>query len=224
VDLDGSKLTLCAFVLALITGCGGATRSNADETESSGPGSDTTSTNASSTASGAGGTQSAETSTTGALPDAWVACSESSECTVTYAECCDDCPEATFESSIAVALNGLALYRQSQCSGTADCPPCLSIQDSYLRAVCVEGRCELVDIAATDIVKCSQPQDCVLRPTTCCQCDSWGDVIAINSSAEADYSELACDSTQQCSNTCAIDYTDIAPNCDGERCYVHSFL
>src|SRR5690606_5730908 len=103
------------------------------------------------------------------------------------------------------------------------CPRCVSIPNSNLHAVCIEGGCTLVDISTTPLVSCSESSDCKLRGTGCCECDLPDSWVAINTAAEADYAELVCAPGTSCPD-CTIEVTDIGAVCDEGRCVVRSFL
>lgn len=184
--------------------CGSTTRSDADETSHDSSG-------------GTGGT----TSTT-ALPAAWQACADSTECVATFTGCCDHCTQATPDNSIAVAGASVAAYRASVCPNGAVCPRCISIPNPNLHAVCVDGSCTLVDISITTLASCSESSDCKLRATACCECELSSSWIAINTAAEADYADLVCAPETTCPE-CTVEVTDIDAACDDGRCVVRSF-
>jgi hypothetical protein len=187
-----------------LVGCGSTTRSNADETSIGGTG-------------GSGGSVGAP-----ALPDAWQACADSTECVATFPGCCDHCAETSLDNSVAIARDSVAAYRDSVCSDATVCPRCVSNPNPNLHAVCTEGRCTLVDISTTPLVHCSEPSDCKLRPAACCECDPSAQWISINTASETDYADLVCGPDTNCPE-CTIEVTDIGVLCDAGRCVVRAF-
>lgn len=196
----------------LLTACGATTRSSADD------GGTSTSTSTSNNSVGAEGTAG-----TPDVSPAWLACSESPDCTVTFAGCCPSCDEGSVENSIAIAKSSVEAYRADACGEASVCPRCFAIPNPYLQASCVEGTCTLVDINTPDYVSCSESSDCMLRTAACCPCDESQGRIAISAAAEGAYSQLVCGQGPSCPTCAGGEVTDLDALCHEGRCIERGF-
>lgn len=197
----------------LCTGCGATTRSSTDDADSADV---TDSTSSSGSDGGSGGLP-------GVAP-AWLACSEPSDCTVTFSGCCDTCAESSVNNSIAIAKSSVEAYRADACGEASVCPRCISLGNPYLQASCIEGSCTLVDVNTPPYVSCSESSDCILRTAACCPCDDSAGRIAISGAAETAYTDLVCDAHPIC-HECAGggEVTDLDALCHEGSCIVRSF-
>jgi len=193
----------------LLTGCGATTRSSATDSDS------TDSTSSSGGNSGSGDLRH--------VPAAWLACSQPSDCTVTFAGCCS-CGEASVDTSIAIARSSVDAYRADACGDASVCTACISIANPYLQAGCIEGSCTLVDVDTPPYVSCSESSDCMLRTATCCACDQSASRIAIAAASEAAFSDLICDENPICPDCAGVPaVTDLDALCHEGRCIVRGF-
>lgn len=149
---------------------------------------------------------------------ALTACSKNSDCIVVPKSCCGSCGGATRQDALAVHQGKASEYRQGVCQGMG-CPACYMPTDPTLVATCNAGSCEVVDLLLHASTACTDPSECRVRTTACCECGGPTDdehLIAI--SADAPYSALVCDG-QGCPE-CAPQYPPKTLACAAGHCAI----
>jgi hypothetical protein len=165
--------------------------------------------------SDAGGTGAGGGTASGGASDDIQACSSNTECEVVPGACCN-CSSTQVSDYKSINAR-YATLDAARCNGTGcDCPGTAAGLDdpvSYFVATCRAGRCEVVDLRATDITSCKTAADCVLRSgTSCCQgCGE--DPVAVNVSAEANLKQLVCGREPAACRHCQPIYTELGVDC-----------
>lgn len=120
----------------------------------------------------------------------WSECGSDSDCTMTNPGCCFPCDPVDAGSLIAINAQREAQYNDANCSNAGVCAPCLPVPENertrkYLKPVCKNSRCTLLDIRESPLTECRQTSDCVLRDGAgcCSECDGVG-WVPLNKNAE----------------------------------------
>lgn len=142
-------------------------------------------------------------------------CTQPSECVVVPMTCCGVCGAPATGDVTAIRKDAQSA-RTERCK-TALCPACAQRPNPALVATCRSGRCEVVDIAASDPVShCQSAADCRVRVSACCECG--GDtspytLIAIASSSEQAYTLLVCAPNAACAACAPLYPSNVSASC-----------
>jgi hypothetical protein len=122
--------------------------------------------------------------------DDWTACVNDSNCTLISASCCDQCEPVASEALIAINRANAATYTNARCLGAGACLPCMPVAENkqtgkYLKAVCRNRQCAVLDVRQSPITECKNTSDCRLRDgaSCCAECDGSG-WVAVNNNAD----------------------------------------
>jgi hypothetical protein len=180
----------------------------------------------------------AENSGTASAPEAgatrapspeWFECTDTSQCRVRMPTCCAGCPPE--ELSDAVAFNGThgAAFNdwlcQSQGVDPNGCPVllCANVEDTNVLPLCIEGRCQAIDIRQSILTSCRTDADCRLRwETVCCEsCYAFREELHAVSLLVS-YESYICGSVRACYDCPIQPYpADAKAVCDAnQRCQV----
>lgn len=174
------------------------------------------------------GTSSGGSSTAGAAGNGGGAglgaCEVNADCEVVPIGCCS-CGLGPVSNHTAINVRYMAEY-QDRCSATlcAGCPPVLPQFDnpvSYYVATCDSGQCRVVDLRATQAVRCNQDTDCRLRAGAgCCEACNNSTVVSLNALlGERTLQGLVCDGDTGCPD-CAPSYDGYVSACTDGQCAV----
>jgi Kunitz/Bovine pancreatic trypsin inhibitor domain len=158
----------------------------------------------------------------GGTPD-MDACSSPGDCLIAQANCCASCGSVTAQSFVAVNRASEGPYTFARGCDLVDCPGCPEPSQSsreFFTATCQAGQCVVIDVRQTDLTKCVDNTDCVLRSgLECCErCDGahW---VALN--AKADLRALVCGADPPgCPACVAPEPLNDRPRCTAGRCEV----
>jgi hypothetical protein len=141
----------------------------------------------------AGGAATAGAPSSGAPGIDWAVCVPSDLCVLeTETACGAGCEPIPLSRFIPINSRNEAAYKKQQVV-----PPCISGECPYVPpsmvnapnyyATCQVGRCQGVDVRTSSLSKCEQDNQCYLRyGTSCCDCGTIGDLIAVSSLADVD--------------------------------------
>ncbi|MEM9070492.1 MAG: hypothetical protein AAGE52_18445 [Myxococcota bacterium] len=152
-------------------------------------------------------------------------CEQPSECVLTANTCCGTCETPTLEDVIGVHSSDVSDFQDSLCAEAGDCPPCVvSDPNPSLVATCNATTCRAVDLERLPASACDLDEECVLRTTSCCECDSTPtatNVVSLRGDRVADLLALVCDDGVAC-DACVPDYpAELSAFCNDEgRCDV----
>ena len=138
----------------------------------------------------------------GGLPPEWLACSDTSECVVHANSCCTACGPQDVNQAIAFHREYAGAVSQELCG--ANPPPCpdpiCRYTPTYVLALCLEGRCQAIDIRQDKLTSCSTEAQCRLRwGTTCCQpCGTPPPVMLVAVNSQVSYDETVCGTGTGC--------------------------
>jgi len=201
----------------VVGGGGGSTGGSAARGGTSPGGGGGSGTSGASATSGTGGTSGAagEAGASSSPDD----CQEPSDCELLAVDCCGSCMPT---ASDYVALNRASVddYLATRLCTDRICPECAPIGAEWLTAICVTGRCEVLDARETELSACEMSADCRLRAGLgCCEdCGSTAAFVSLHVDSEAALTELVCDSEFAC-DAClptppeVLDATCVAGRC-----------
>jgi hypothetical protein len=146
---------------------------------------------------GAAGTGAA-TGTGGAsgLAPEWLACSDTSECVLREASCCPDCGLQDASRTLAFHRDYGDYVTRTVCGPIPPpCPP-ISCEPApvYIIPLCIEGRCQAIDIRQDKLTSCSTDTQCRLRwGTTCCEpCGTPPVQLLVAVNSQVSYDQTVC--------------------------------
>jgi hypothetical protein len=154
-------------------------------------------------------------------------CTMNEECILTNRTCCF-CGLIGVNDVIAIQSDSERTWTGDSCAETQGaCPPCVSIDDGSLSAVCVDGQCKTLDV--TPFNACETHEDCVLREKTCCGCGRLGrdTLVSINVDSSQAYGAALCGTTTSLCDAVACEIGDPwVASCDlsVHRCQVQGKL
>jgi hypothetical protein len=159
------------------------------------------------------------TSTEGDPPAAEdVKCEQHSDCLLVGKNCC--ACGFSVEEYWALERGAAELY-QEQC-GDYICDCELRIGNPFIRAACLDGRCQAVDVSELPLVAgCSASSDCQVRSQSCCECEqdpSTTRLVAV-SDPEA-YRDLICLGTENCGICQPVYPEQVVAFCDRGLCKI----
>ena len=125
-----------------------------------------------------------------ATRDDWGGCAHDNDCVLAGPSCCVACDPA-IEQLVAVNLAHEQQYRELRCPGPGtSCEPCIPVPENeqtskFLKAVCENARCTVLDIRESPLTECQKTSDCVLRDGAgcCAECDGSG-WVPVNKNAD----------------------------------------
>lgn len=148
-------------------------------------------------------------------------CTFNDECIVRARECCDVCSEQNPVNSVAINASQAQAYAMAACGERGlECPACETPATPTIIPTCNAGTCEIVDIQAEPTTECSEPEDCILRTNTCCECTdvSIESVVAVNVNSAQDIPGWRCGDQVACDD-CVPTYEGWVADCSPDgRC------
>jgi hypothetical protein len=129
-------------------------------------------------------------------------CQVASDCALVYGGCCAPCGPPPREALLAVPKSKEVETRSALCTGGTACGQCYVADPeplaSLFAAGCVEHRCELVDLRASDISSCKTDSDCVPVGRGCCPADTSDPADYVGIHKAADTTILQCSPVPPC--------------------------
>jgi hypothetical protein len=151
------------------------------------------------------------------------ACTSNSDCEIEPTSCCS-CGSGPVSNFTAINSKYESQY-ESRC-GVVDCAGCPPVAYDpnnptfYYVATCQASRCLVVDLRTTDITACTTAADCSLRSGTAC-CPGCGQaLVSLNTSREAELSQLVCGDEPIACAECAPGDSGYSTGCTDGRCSV----
>jgi hypothetical protein len=138
----------------------------------------------------------------GGLPPEALACSDTSECMVRESTCCSGCGPQDASRALAFHRDYAGEVTRMLCGAVP--PPCPAVAcelaPAYVLPLCVEGRCQAIDIRQDKLTSCSTEAQCRLRwGTTCCQpCGTPPPVMLVAVNSQVSYDETVCGTGTGC--------------------------
>jgi hypothetical protein len=122
--------------------------------------------------------------------DDFSACVNDSNCSLVSANCCGPCEPFRNESVITINQAHVATYTNAHCASVGVCAPCMPVAENeqtgkYLKPVCRNTHCTLIDVRESPLSECQKTSDCALRDGAgCCpECDGSG-WVPLNKAAD----------------------------------------
>jgi hypothetical protein len=172
---------------------------------------------------GAAGTGAASgTGGAGGLPPEWLACSDTSECVVRENSCCEGCGPQDVNRAIAFHREYADAVIQTLCgSNPPPCPaPLCPYAPTYVLPLCIEGRCQAIDIRQDKLTSCSTEAQCRLRwGTSCCEpCGTPPPVMLVAVNSQVSYEQTVCGSSTGCPECLTAQYpTEAKAICGADK-------
>ncbi len=146
-------------------------------------------------------------------------CQSNQDCTLVERGCCGACEPVTAKDLVAINFQLVTQFRLEQCpDGPVACGPCPTRTEydstlKYFRAVCTQGRCDVIDVRGATFTSCVTTADCTLRAgVDCCEhCQATG-WVPVNETA------TFCDVLTSCPPCASAPPPDLKVVCQASTC------
>ena len=149
-------------------------------------------------------------------------CSQTGHCTLREPQCCGSCTDLDLSMLEPVSIDYNQEFFDSVCPEPI--PPCPACETPppppELIAACEQGTCVEYDIRESFHTECTEPADCMVIWSDCCQCGP--NFIALATEARPAYLQAVCDPRADCIDCPRVEPTaDV--DCVGGRCMIVDF-
>jgi hypothetical protein len=149
----------------------------------------------------------------------WSACDGPGQCVAVQTSCCPPCGFPDISTFVGVNQQYTTAYRSQQCPVALPCAACATIENPYVAARCVQGRCEVFDVQKVpEYSACQSVSDCVLRAgLACCECGAmtW---VAVSQSGRSALADVLCAANSACPECQPVPPKSTVLQCNNNAC------